>query len=471
MRGVDLMVDPDALIVAPATLAGPGLRAIVRFAGADLDALLGRLFTLPPVLPASAAAFPATFHPESLGREWGPVPMTILRWPGPAGPVGGPLAEIQLPCSQFIVDAVVGAACAAGARMARRGEFTLRAFLAGKLDLIQAEAVLAVVDSRTPGELSAALDRMAGGAGRELAHLRERLLDLAADVDAAIDFADEQGTGRAGAEAFWSGVAVRIAGLAAEAGRIASNISAREGAARGALPRVAITGPPNVGKSTLFNALLGRQAALVADEEGTTRDWLEAPMRGRAGVGEAEWILVDTAGVGSSPPPEEGPPAEPGREAARRAAEEAGRAQVVLRCHDAASAPVSLPAESDAAPGALTIDVLTRCDRAAPGAFPAGAIATSARFGVGIERLVSAVAEAVAGVARGGAAERLHAGLTRCQEAVAEGLRIATDSAGADETLVAEVLLGAVEALDEIVGATMGNDLLDRIFSRHCIGK
>ncbi len=465
------MVDPDELIVAPATAAGPGLRSIVRLAGVGLDALLGRLFLSPRDLPGAAAAIPATFHPDSLGREWGALPVTILRWPGPAGPVGGPIAEIQLPCSRFVVDAVVAAACAAGARLARGGEFTLRAFLAGKLDLIQAEAVLAVVDSRTPGELSAALDRMAGGAGRELARLRDRLLDLAADVDAAIDFADEQGTGHAGAVPFWAGIAARLAEIGAQADRVAAAVQSRDGGARAALPRVVIAGPPNIGKSTLFNALVGRAQSLVADEPGTTRDWLEAPMRGRAGAGEAEWILVDTAGVGPAPPPGGAVPNEPDREAGRRAAEETRLAHVVLRCRDAATASPHDPSVCGAAAGAVMIDVLTRCDRLGPGEVPAGTIATSARSGAGIDRLAAAVADAAAGVAREGAGERLHAGLTRCRGAVDEGLRIATSPAGADEALLAEALLGAVDALDEIVGATMGNDLLDRIFSRHCIGK
>ncbi|MGB8852550.1 MAG: tRNA uridine-5-carboxymethylaminomethyl(34) synthesis GTPase MnmE, partial [Pirellulales bacterium] len=183
------------LIVAPATVPGPGARAIVRLAGDGLDGLLTRLVTAqgsgfarpgesPRVVPARLAG-------SGLGAEWGEVPVEILHWPGPGGPIGGPLAEVQLPASAPLVEAVVAEACRHGARLARGGEFTLRAFLAGRLDLVQAEAVLAVVDARSPDELAAALDRMAGGAGARLAAARSLLLDLLADIEAAIDFADE----------------------------------------------------------------------------------------------------------------------------------------------------------------------------------------------------------------------------------------------------------------------------------------
>ena len=460
---------PDELIVAPATVSGPGVRAIVRVAGAGLDRALERLFTLPAALPAVPAAVAATFRPDRLGVEWGAVPVTILRWPGPSGPVGGPLAEIQLPASAALVDAVVAEICLGGARVARGGEFTLRAFLSGRIDLLQAESVVAVVDARTPAELSMALDRMAGGAGRELSGLRDAILDLAADVEAAIDFADEQGTGHEGADRFWGGLADRLDRLSAAADRIAATVEARDASARAGLARVVITGPPNVGKSSLFNALAGRGVALVADERGTTRDWLETPVRLARGGGEVEWILVDTAGIGSGG----GTPGDdPGAAAEARAAEEVLRADVVVRCRDAGGPPAE--AAAAVAPGTTVVDVLTRCDRVAGPIVGGTAIATSVRTGAGIGPLAERVAAAVAELPRRAAGERMRAGVAGCRAALVEAGAMAAAAlagAGGDETLVAAALVAAVGAIDDVTGAAMGNDLLDRIFSRHCIGK
>jgi tRNA modification GTPase len=136
------------LIVAPATVRGAGARAVVRLSGEGLDGLLMHLFTTgnigfgrpgerPRLVPARLAA-------RGLTTVWGELPVEILHWPGPQGPTGGPLAEIQLPASGPLVDAVIAEACRHGARLARGGEFSLRSFLAGRLDLLQAEAVLAL---------------------------------------------------------------------------------------------------------------------------------------------------------------------------------------------------------------------------------------------------------------------------------------------------------------------------------------
>jgi tRNA modification GTPase len=174
------MWNTDDLIVAAATPAGGGGRAIVRLAGPDLGTVLPRL-----VLPQDGSSLPRLGMPpglllatltDPLAADWGRLPLEILWWPGPSGPLGGPLAEIQLPASGPLVDAFVAEACRQGARLARGGEFSLRSFLAGRLDLIQAEAVLAVVEARTPDQLSAALDRMAGGVGGRLQRPRESLL-------------------------------------------------------------------------------------------------------------------------------------------------------------------------------------------------------------------------------------------------------------------------------------------------------
>ena len=479
------MWDPDDLIVAPATLPGRGVRSIVRLSGDGLDRLLGLLFLLPGKLPDGPRAVAATLHPAGLGSEWGAVPVEILRWPGPAGPTGGPLAEVQLPCSQPLVEGVVAEACRLGARLARGGEFTLRGFLAGKLDLLQAEAVLAVVDARTPAELSLALDRLAGGIGRDLHGVRERLLDLAADVEAAIDFADERSPDSLGLSAteLWRGIAETLQRIAGSLAAVGAKIESRDAGSVGRLPRVVLTGPPNIGKSSLYNALVGRDAALVADERGTTRDWLGEAMRGEVSGAAVEWFLVDTAGVahpdaGPDLRPGPGPvPAadgeDPGRAAIDRAVIEAARADIILRCRDGAGEGGIDPGPpGDRQPA---IDVVTRSDRMTTGEPSDAAIATSVLTGAGIVRLRRAIALAVAALPRpGGAGERMRAGVAAASAAVAEAAGIAAiGSAGgaAEEPLLAEALLVAIDALGEVTGATIGTDLLDRIFSRHCIGK
>ena len=288
------------LIVAPATVAGVGARAIVRIAGDGTEALLRRIFVPMGVeLPRpgeSPRVVPGRLADEGLGRDWGELPVDVLFWPGPGGPIGGPLAEVQLPASAPLVDAVIAEACRLGARLARGGEFTLRGFLTGRLDLVQAEAVLAVVDARTPEDLSAALDRMAGGAGRALNHVRGELLDLLADIEASIDFADEATPDAVPVTPAWRTVAARLDGCRRSLDEVARSLVGRDATAAD-VPRVVLVGRPNIGKSSLFNALVGRDAALVADESGTTRDWIEARVSGDLG---REWLLVDLAGLDAS---------------------------------------------------------------------------------------------------------------------------------------------------------------------------
>jgi len=460
----------DELIAAPATPPGPGARAIVRLAGEGLARLLERMFV------ADGAGFPrageqprvvaARLHPESLGDAWGELAVEILCWPGPGGPVGGPLAEVQLPASGPLVDAVIAEACRHGARLARGGEFSLRAFLAGRLDLVQAEAVLGVVEARSPEELASALDRMAGGAGRALGHARDVILDLLADVEAAIDFADETTPDAVPAAPAWQAVAARIDDCRSEVAAVATGLARRDAAATG-LPRVVLVGPPNIGKSSLFNALVRREAALVADEAGTTRDWLEARLVADA-PGGADCVLVDLAGIDDAAVAGGGDPASEAQSLARA---EIVRADVLVVCRDAAAA-VAVPLGNAAA---ARIDVQTRCDLA-DGHAAATGIRTSCRTGGGIDDLRRAIGRAVAGLPTRGstATVRLAVACAAAAAALGESRKLAA-AAGAsglvDEALLAGHLRRAAETLADVTGAAIGTDLLDRIFSRHCIGK
>ena len=461
------MWSTEELIVAPATVPGHGARAIVRLAGEGLADLLKTLCTADwPRHGDAPRVVKATLAAAGLGRDWGGLAVEVLVWPGPTGPIGGPLAEIQLPASTPLVEAVIAEACRHNARLARGGEFTLRAFLAGRLDLVQAEAVLGVVDARTPEQLAGALDRLGGGAGRALARVRDELLDLLADVEAAIDFADETTPDAVPAAPAWQPFAIRLDGCHAAIGRAAATLVGRDAAA-GDLPRVVLVGRPNIGKSSLFNALVGREAALVADESGTTRDSVEAPVRGGHG---RDWLLVDLAGLDAAPHAGGDPLA---AAAWARAETEMARADLIVACRDAA--------DDGAAPtvagSGLRIDVVTRCDRGAAGDGSATeiAIATSAATGQGIAAVHAAIDAAVAALpAAQSATLRMRVAAAAAAESVAAARRqVAGAAAGGplDEAVVAGHLRAAAEALAEVTGAAIGIDLLDRIFARHCIGK
>jgi tRNA modification GTPase len=467
------------LIVAPATVRGSGARAVVRLSGEGLDRLLGDLFAATAVGFARHGERPrlvmARLASRELTTDWGELPVEILHWPGPQGPTGGPLAEVQLPASAPLVDAVVAAACRHGARLARGGEFSLRAFLAGRLDLLQAEAVLAVVEAKTPAELSAALDAMAGGVGHTLHSLRETLLDLTADIEATIDFADEHTPDAVPVAdaAAWAALEARLVAAGQTLDAVAGRLASRDASAAGDLPRVVLVGPPNIGKSSLFNTLVGRDAALVADEAGTTRDWIAARLD--ADPDEPACLLVDVAGIvdDATDDAAHGPIE---RSAAERARAEIARADVVIACIDAAAAAAT--ALPPLPPSTPRIDVLTRCDLAAPPELPerASTCITSSRSGAGIAALKSAILFAVANLpgGRSPATLRMQVGVAAAREAVAAacGAAESARSGGArDEAIVAGLLHQAVSAVGEVTGVELGTDLIDRIFSRHCIGK
>lgn len=457
------LAHPTELIVAPATVAGSGARAIVRLSGEGLARLLGAF-----VVSEGDDAFPAAGPPRCvaarLGGElaaiWGPLPLDVLWWPGPAGPTGGPLAELQLPVSGPLVDAIVAAACGHGARLARGGEFSLRSFLAGRIDLVQAEAVLAVVDARTPAELAAALDRMAGGAGRRLHAVREQVLDTLADIEAVIDFSDEHSPDHVAAAdaAFWQAIDGRLTTAVQMLDEVAAHVATRDVAASD-LPRVVLVGRPNIGKSSLFNVLVGGPAALVADEVGTTRDWIGARIE-TAGTAA---LLVDLAGIDGGDDAGTVVAA-----AARAAAAETARADVIVVCRDACD-PREAP---QVPPGTPRIDVLTRCDRGPAPLSRSGAIMTSCHDRRGIDDLRAAIVAEVGRLAARGptATVRMRVGVNEARTEISQA-RAAAIGAGRDEALVAGHLGRAVAALGVITGREMGDDLLDRIFERHCIGK
>jgi tRNA modification GTPase len=378
------------------------------------------------------------------------LPADVYYWPAPHSYTGQDVVEIHTLSSPPLVELLIAQLLQAGCRAAQPGEFTLRAFLAGKLDLTRAEAVHAVIESDTRDELKQALKQLAGGMARPLQELREDLLNLLADVEAALDFADED-IHFVRPEEMLS----RLAKALAQITLLGKQLDQRGVADR--VFRAVLTGRPNAGKSSLFNALAGADA-LVSPEPGTTRDYLVQ----RLDLGGVVVELIDTPGW----------QAEIGvieSQAQALAREQAGQADVLLLCLEAGQ-PMTPEEETlcrQAHPPVVAL--ATKCDRTAG---PADLPATSALTGMGIESLRALLAER----ARRHRQAALAPSLSRCRhhvESCLEQLRRAHRIVLFEDPpeLLALELRGALEQLGEMVGAVYTDDLLDRIFSRFCIGK
>jgi tRNA modification GTPase len=364
-------------------------------------------------------------------------------WPAPNTYTGQDLVEIHAISCSRLIDLLVAQLLQAGARSAEPGEFTLRAFLAGKLDLTQAEAVLAVVHAGSRQELKQALAQLAGGIAGPLESLRDDILSLLADVEAGLDFAEEDIHFIHRDE-----LLQRLGRALAELGGLRTQLEARALADRPF--RAVLVGKPNAGKSSLYNQLTGG-SALVSAQPGTTRDYLISRLQ----IDDVPVELVDTAGWSSATSGIEG-------RARSQAAEQSQQADLLVLCSEAGQA------EHYAADG-RTLLVATKCDLAQP---HTGHLATSAATGEGIGQLRRLLAEA----ARKYQAASLAPSTSRCQHHIGNSamhLRRAVELLETDEgpELLALELRGAVHELGAMVGAVYTDDLLDRIFSRFCIGK
>jgi tRNA modification GTPase len=443
-----MLSDVQDTIVALATAAGPGARAVVRLSGPDAGRIASRVFTpTEPLRPNERRRYEGHVALPGLAA---PLDAALYVWPAPRTYTGQELVELHLLSCPPLVELLIAQLLDAGARAAQRGEFTLRAFLAGKLDLPRAEAVLGIIEAGSREELKQALAQLAGGVSQPLNDLRSDMLDLLADVEAGLDFAEEDVHFVNQTE-----LLTRLAKGMALVTVVQKQLDQRAVDRRAF--RVVLAGRPNVGKSSLFNALTGA-AALVSPEPGTTRDYLTRQLT----LGGVSVELVDTAGLHEAADTIEDQAQALGRE-------QAGQADLVLLCLEAGEAPTAadLALLRQAAPPVLA--VATKCDRAAP---PAEHLATSAITGAGLEELRQVLAER----ARSRSAPPLAPSLSRCRHHVQTclgHLRQAHSIVLYEEPaeLLAVELRGALDQLGEMVGAVYTDDLLDRIFSRFCIGK
>lgn len=452
------MLENDT-IAALSTPPGEGALAVVRISGPEAWNVARKIFR------GAREFVPRRAHHGRVVNADGVVDEVVLTaWRGPASYTGEDVVELCGHGGALVSAQVLRAALDAGARAAGPGEFTQRAFLNGKMDLTQAEAVMDLIRAQTPLAARAAAEQLRGRIGDEISAIREALLDIVAHVEAYIDFPDEDidpDTG-AGMRARLVATRERIAKLLATAdeGRIL-----REGV------RLAICGRPNAGKSSLLNRLLGYDRAIVSPMPGTTRDTIEESLSLRG----IPFRVIDTAGLRDTADAIE-------REGVHRARAAVERADVVLRVIDATE-PEAL---EDPPVSADEILVLNKIDQIQNPNYRLWEVEERGRqskiqnriscsTGEGLDALIDAIVSRVH-AEPAGARDSL-AAINARHQACLQRAAVALDAAlkrfdaDAEPEFVAVDLRAALDAAGEVVGVVDTEDILGRIFSSFCIGK
>jgi tRNA modification GTPase len=443
-------------IVAIATPPGKGAIAIVRASGPRTRELAARLVETQGELRPRYATYAAILDENGCALDRG----VALFFPAPHSYTGEDSLELQIHGSPVVAREVVRALIACGARAAQPGEFTRRAFHNGKIDLNEAASVADLIDAESRSAARAAAANLGGGLGSEVRAVRASLAAVLEEMAGAIDFPDEvpePGTGRLTAALDEAIARLERLRRDGELGRLV-----REGVT------AAIVGPPNAGKSSLLNALLGEERALVSEEAGTTRDTIEETIA----VDGVPVRLVDTAGIRAHADRLEAA----GIERTRRALEHARIAIVVVD----ASAPLApealaLLAETEGRDRVVFANKLDLGSAGLAALGEAGFVAGSVRD----PRSLAELRAAVAAIGWGGERpdlERPHLAALPEFDAVAEALAALqrarhTLDAGEAADFIAGELQTAFAALGHVTGGTAAEETLDGVFSRFCIGK
>jgi tRNA modification GTPase len=434
-------VSADDTIVAPATPLGRSALAIVRIDGPASSDILARLTTVPQ--PRIATHTELRHDGELLDD------CVVTRFAAPHSFTGNDLVEITLHGNPLLVERVIAACVELGARMAEPGEFSERAVLNGKLDLVQAESIADLINARTALQAKLSLSNLEGTLSRKAAAIREALLHVISRLEAALDFSEE------GYE-FITRVDARAAieGALAETAALADTY--RRGQASQAGLSAVILGRPNAGKSTLLNRLVGSDRAIVTPIPGTTRDIVRETIE----IGGLPVTLADTAGLREGAGVVEGIGIERARDAARRA-------DVILYLIDAA---VGLTADDELErfPDALVVWTKTDLEPAPPGVL---GISVTAERGIDtlLSRLDALVRERFAAPEGSLVNERQRQAVAGCAEALRAAL--ASLDAGHDEQLILVDLYRASTSLGLLTGVITRDEVFTEIFSKFCIGK
>ena len=439
-------------IVALSTPPGVAALAVIRLSGPESRALVSRLTELPPDWPPKHAVHRTLTHQGTTLDD-----AVLTFWRAPHSYTGEDTVEISCHGNPHIVESIVQACLTLGARAARPGEFTQRAFLNDKLSLTQAEGLLALLYAPTERALTSARAMKEGRLGHALETVRTELVDLLSHLEASLDFAEEGIEPAVGPE-----FAARLEKVRDQIDRLIRTAPLGRILQEGAL--TVIMGEPNVGKSSLLNALLREDRAIVAPTPGTTRDLIEAPCNVRG----LPLRLIDTAGQRDSTDPVE-------IEGNRRARALLPKAQLLLHVIEApepyAAAKIELP---ENIPSLL---VANKSDLGRHASVPANAIFLSARTGEGLADLEAKIESAL--LAETGLAgesdttltinARQNATLQCAAQAIDRALVALRGSMGFE--FVSIELRDALHRLAEVIGETDNEDILTRLFQNFCIGK
>jgi tRNA modification GTPase len=467
-----MRIETDSTIAAIASGPEGAIRGILRITGPDTLRVLERLISSidgRALERRAARVFEAMVPTSSLGE----IPVAIHVWPDHRSYTSQPSAELHLLGAPMWMQAVQSELSLLGVRMAQPGEFTLRAFLAGRMDLTQCEAVLGLIHAENEHAFGVALTQLAGGVAGPLKWLRQDLIYLLADLEAGLDFVDED------IEFVRSeDIVVRLQSAIEAIDRLHQQMQERAG--QTSAYQVVVLGLPNAGKSSLVNALTGRDVAIISDQAGTTRDYV----RSRLKLEGIEVDLLDTAGIEAI---DETSPRGIAQSFTR---EQLEQADLVLLCEpcDGRVDGSGLNAVSEllvAERAAAIWCVHTKCDRVDSGAFVQSVqgatrgtkreFFVSSETGQGLPELCSAIAEQVVQERRTRqdvvpmTADRCRGALIRVNESLRAALHAVREAAG-DEIVAGELRL-ALEDLGEVAGTVVNNDILDALFSRFCIGK
>lgn len=443
-------------IVAIATPSGEGALGVIRLSGDDALSIARQLAELPDEPESHRVYVRRLVEGDEVLDE-----AVILYFRAPRSFTGETVIELQCHGGRITLQRVLDACLRAGARLAEAGEFSRRALENGRLDLVQVEAIADVIHAQSESAQRLALQHLAGRLSREIDVLKAKLFELVTLVEAAIDFSLEEDVYTISPEEISEALRPIVSGTITLLGTYDAGRMRNDGI------RLAIVGPPNAGKSSLLNHLLGEERALVTDIEGTTRDYLEESCR----IGNLDFRLIDTAGIRATDDRVEAMGVERARALAREA-------DVVLVVSDAArpEQEAELVEELDVSSVALLRNKVDLVAEPPPAHSSFPSVSVSLKTGSGLESLPGFFAEAAERAGYRVGAGTVLISRARHREALEDALSHLQRAehaahAGLDHTFIAQDLRAGLDALGTLTGAITADDILNRIFGDFCIGK